>query len=128
MKNNIAGEEGQNPPVKRELSTNADCAEKGVRTPQSDSVLSIKNPAIHSRYLRSKRNADTHEPRDFIISRLAAGLPTNEDDVFNNFPHRYRRSTCMKLLRYVHQTFKKSTRLELSNSLWTIYPVYVREL
>ena len=93
MKKNIAGEEGQNSPVKRELSTNADSAEKGVRTPQSDSVLSIKNPAIHSRYLRSKRNAFDNEPKDLIIGRLAAWQETSEDDLYIRFPQRYRRST-----------------------------------
>lgn len=128
MKNNIAGEEGQNPPVKRELSTN--CDKTGVdvvkeETPHAFLGDAFKKP---SGDVHSKKNSKDEVVRDWLRCRCASGINTNENDFFERFPQRrYRRGDCLRMLRYFHQCYRRHTELKVVDNLWTLIPTFERD-
>ena len=90
--------------------------------PQSSFNLPTIKP-VTGKYLPSKKNRETLAVRDFIRARLAAGQSVSEDTIYSNFIERNRRSQCLKILRYMHQTYPDSTALQLVNGLWFLVPV-----
>ena len=70
--------------------------------------------------LASKKNISDVPIRDYLRGRCAAGISTNEDDVYYAFPSRYRRGDCLRMLKSFHQTYSASTELKVHHGLWVL--------
>ena len=88
--------------------------------PNTSSATMFKKP---SGFALSKKNLKDAPIREFLRCRCASGTSTNEDDVYDRFPSRYRRSDCLRVLRIFHQNHSRFTRLEVVNGLWTLTPL-----
>ena len=70
--------------------------------------------------LASKKNISDVPIRDYLRGRCAAGISTNEDDVYYAFPSRYRRGDCLRMLKSFHQTYSANTELKVCHGLWVL--------
>ena len=96
--------------VNRHTMQTCDC----VCDPSNKILCPIKNR-------RSPRGRELQTGIDLCVGLLASGQPVDETILFERLPgRRYRGKNCLSILRVVHRTHQKSTRLELRGNIWCL--------
>jgi len=122
MKNDSV--EGSESPTDRLLNVTKEKQEcRATASPTTSCDSPFKNSS--GSFILSRKNIKDEPIREYLRFRCSSGISTDENDIYDKYPSRYRRKDCLRILKIFHQNHARYTTLDVVNGLWVLTPIHI---